>query len=218
MCCAIILSLILKMMFQVSGLAGWVLNKAYSSSLFWVGKESRQNCTPPAFCASLHWSGRIDEWLLEAHPHIFQAADSRLDSEILCGIENSWLMCPAAPLRVQLLLRFGVRRECECSLQAKLADMSVCLLLCLPLQAAHCQLSVITFFFQIVWLINRITLSQQFILQPKFAASASSLKRETGRKSYLFPIWYSNKRFAFTLHIQLYCDMVPWTPNTLVDI
>lgn len=52
-----------------------------------------------------------------------------MDSDILCGMENSWLMGLAAVLKVQLLLRFGVRGECECSLQARLAG--VCLLVCL---------------------------------------------------------------------------------------
>lgn len=91
-------------------------------------------------------SRKIDEWLLEAHPHISQARDSRLDNEILCGIESSWLMRLSAVLKVQQLLRFGVRRECKSSLQAKLAGRVVCLLLCIPLQAMNCQLSVITFF------------------------------------------------------------------------
>lgn len=123
----------------------------------------------------------------------------------------------AAVLKVQPLLRFGVRGECECSLQAKLAGGIVCLLLCLPLQATHCQLSVITFFFSLElsnWLTELCCHSKLFF-SLEFAASAASLKTGTCRKPCLFPIWCSYIRFSLTLHTQLHCDTVPQTPNSL---
>lgn len=69
-----------------------------------------------------------------------------MDSDILCGMENSWLMGLAAVLKVQLLLRFGVRGECECSLQAGLAG--ICLLVCLFVcfYVFLCRQLIITFF------------------------------------------------------------------------
>lgn len=131
-------------MLQVSVLADWVLNKAFSLSI--LGRYGIKD-EAAHLQRFVHPCSGVENLMNGCWKYIFTSFRvETVDSEILCGIESSWLMCLAAMFKVQLLLKFGVRGECECSLQAKLASMIVCLLLCLFLQAVHCQLSVITFF------------------------------------------------------------------------
>lgn len=114
------------------------------------------------------------------------------------------LLCSKFNCYLDLGSEENVSVPCRLDWQAFVC-LFVCLLLCLPLQATHCQLSVITFFsLELSNWFTELSCHSNLFFSPEFVASAASLKMGTCRKPCLFPIWWSYIRFPLTLHTQLH--------------